>query len=417
MYLIGDFYHNFYVALPYFFGYYASTHYMARWQSGYAEDCKSLYAGSIPTLASKNSIMIEKLTLTDFRNHKTSRIDVCGAKNIIIIGENGAGKTAILEAISMLSGDRGMRGADMPDIARFDGNGGFSVFGETADGDLVSVYFNHGDNNRRAKINDESVTLADLGKLLRIVWISPKEDRLFVDSSADRRAFFDRLASNFDTKHSGRTAKFAKLLTERAFALKSGADSKWLDALDDQLAGCAVSVAAARVQYAGELNYFLSAFSVSVDGLLEKMIISGQPAAAVEREYRNYLQQNRELVGDKMVLDGPHKSDFGMFNNELKLPVKLTSTGQQKMALFDLILAHTNLLHTKTKQNCIVLFDEAAAHLDSAARARIFGSLQKTHTQVWATGLDEKSFCDIHDAIIVTCNHGEINNILNIQEG
>ena len=360
----------------------------------------------------QNSTMIETLTLTDFRNHKVSRVETHGARNIIIIGENGAGKTAILEALSMLSGDRGMRGADMTDIACFTGNGGFSVFGKTFDGDSVCIYFNNGDNNRRAKINDENANLSDLGKLLRIVWISPKEDRLFVDSAADRRAFFDRLASNFDPNHSGRGAKFSKLLTERAFALKSGADSIWLDALDDQLAAVAVAVADARVRYAGEVNYFLKSFSVSVDGMLEKMIISGMPAAAAEREYRNYLSKTRELVADKMVLDGPHKSDFGMFNNELNLPVRLTSTGQQKAALFDLILAHTNLLHTKTRHNCIVLFDEAAAHLDANTRAKIFGTLNEMHIQVWTTGLDEKSFTDIPNAIIVTCHNGEIRSIL-----
>ena len=365
----------------------------------------------------KNSIMIESLTLTDFRNHKASRVETHGARNIIIIGENGAGKTAILEALSMLAGDRGMRNADMTDIARFDGNGGFSAFGETDAGDSVCVYFNRGDNNRHAKINDENSTLNELGRLLRIVWISPREDRLFVDSAADRRAFFDRLASNFDSSHSGRTAKLSKILTERAFALKSGADSMWLDALDDQLAATAVAVAATRVQYAGEVNYFLRSFSVSVDGILEKMLISGAPAAAAEREYRNYLAQNRELVGDKMVLDGPHKSDFGMFNNELNLPVRLTSTGQQKSALFDLILAHTNLLHTKTNRDCIVLFDEAAAHMDTVARAKVFGNLNKTHTQVWATGLDKDSFTDVPGAIIVTCHNGEIRSILYQKEG
>ena len=356
--------------------------------------------------------MIDCLTLTDFRNHKTSRINTHGAKNIVIIGENGAGKTAILEAISMLSGDRGMRGADMSDIARFGGTGGFSIFGEIANGDSISVYFNRGDNNRHAKINDENAALNELGKNIRIVWISPREDRLFVDNIADRRAFFDRLASNFDPSHIGRGARFSKLLSERAGALKSGADAHWLDALDDQLAGVAVAVASARVQYAGELNFFLEKFSVSVDGIIEQMIIDGMPAAAAEREYRKYLSENRELIGDKMVLDGPHKSDFGMFNNELNLPVKLTSTGQQKNALFDLILAHTDLLHTKTKQTCIVLLDEAAAHLDTGMRAKIFKKLNDTHTQVWATGLDADAFVDVPSAVFVTCKDGEISSII-----
>lgn len=360
----------------------------------------------------QNFIMIESLTLTDFRNHKASRVTVQDAKNVIIIGENGAGKTAILEALSMLSGDKGMRGADMCDIARFSGNGGFSVFGKTQDGDSISVYFNRGDNNRHAKINDETANLIDLGKLLRIVWVSPHEDRLFVDSVVERRVFFDRLVSHFDSLHNGRTVKFTKILSERAFALKNGADSNWLDALDNQLAAVATSVAAARVQYAGEVNYFLKNFSVSVDGFVEKMIIDDVPVAGAEREYRKYLSQNRELIGDKMVLDGPHKSDFGMFNNELELPVRLTSTGQQKSALFDLILAHTNLLHTKTNRDCIVLFDEAAAHLDAPARAKIFSTLDNIHTQVWATGLDINSFADVPNAIIVTCHNGEIRSIL-----
>ena len=360
----------------------------------------------------QNSIMIEQITLTDFRNHKTSRVDTHGAKNIIIVGENGAGKTAILEAISMLSGDRGMRSADMGDIACFDGNGGFSIFGHTVDDESVAVYFNPGDTNRHAKINDNNATLNDLGKILRIVWISPREDRLFVDSGADRRAFFDRLVSNFDANHVGRVAKFNKILSERAFALKNGADSKWLDALDNQLAAVATTIVATRVQYSGELNYFLNQFSVSVDGLIERMIIGGTNVGMAEREYRNYLSQNRELVSDKMILDGPHKSDFGMFNNELNLPVRLTSTGQQKMALFNLIMAHTNLLYTKTNRDCIVLLDEAAAHLDSGSRKKIFSAFGTTHTQVWATGLDSGAFKDVPNSIIVTCHDGKIRSIL-----
>ncbi len=167
-----------------------------------------------------NSIMIDILTLTNFRNHKVSRIEVGDAKNIIIVGENGAGKTAILEALSILSGDRGMRNADIVDMACFSGNGGFSVFGKTTDGDSVCVYFNNGDNNRHAKINDENSNLGDLGRMLQIVWISPQEDRLFVESASNRRAFCDRLVSNFDLSHNERTAKLSKIVSERAFAIR-----------------------------------------------------------------------------------------------------------------------------------------------------------------------------------------------------
>ncbi len=400
----------------------------AWWQSGYAEDCKSLDAGSIPTQAStkkrtKNTLagvsfilyyrrMINSISLTDFRNHTMCRITTFGHRNVIITGPNGAGKTAVLEAVSMLGGDRGMRGAAMSDVARFGGNGSFSVFAELDDETQVAVNFVGGDTNRRAKIDGENATLTDLAKHLRIVWISPKEDRLFVDSAADRRAFFDRLAASFDASHAGRVAKLSKLFSERAVALKTGANSHWLDALDIQIAGSAVAVAVARIQYAGEINYFLERCAVSVSGMIEKMLIDGVSVADTERQYNEYLKNNRTLIGDKMVLDGPHKSDFGVFNKELGLPAHLTSTGQQKTVLIDLILAHAKLIRTKTGKRPLILLDEAAAHLDKNARKRMFKELGVADAQVWATGLDSEIFSDVPDAVFVACQNGEISNIV-----
>ncbi len=356
--------------------------------------------------------MINSLSLTDFRNHVMGRVVTYGRHNIIITGPNGAGKTAILEALSMLGGERGMRGAQMCDIARFDGNGGFYAFAELNDATEISVQFVGGDTNRRAKIDGESAPLSDLAKHIRIVWLTPREDRLFVDSASERRAFFDRLTTSFDATHAGRNAKLSKLLSERAYALKTGADVHWLNALDEQIAGTAIAIAVARIQYAGEINYFLKRCAVSVSGWIEKMLIGGASAGDAERAYMEYLKNNRVLIGDKMVLDGAHKSDFTVFNNELKLPAHLTSTGQQKTVLIDLILAHAKLIHTKTAKRVIILLDEAAAHLDTNARAQLFRELESADAQVWATGLDPNVFKDVPDAVFVTCQNGEINNIV-----
>ena len=113
-----------------------------------------------------------------------------------------------------------------------------------------------------------------------------------------------------------------------------------------------------------------------------------------------------------MVLDGPHKSDFGVFNNELGLPAHLTSTGQQKTVIIDLILAHAKLVHTKTGRSPIILLDEAAAHLDKNARENMFHELAQSNAQVWATGLDPDIFNNIENAVFVACENGEISNIV-----
>lgn len=356
--------------------------------------------------------MINSVTLTDFRNHNACRVTTFGRRNVIIVGPNGAGKTAILEAVSMLSGERGLRGATMGEIARFDGNGCFSVFANLDNETELAISFSNTDTNRRAKIDGESATLSDMAKHLRIVWLTPKEDRLFVESASDRRAFFDRLVASFDPTHTGRSAKLGKLMSERTFALKSGNNNHWMDALDTQIAGTAVAIAVARIQYAGELNFFLSRCAVSVSGMIEKMLIDGMSAGDVERNYLEYLKQNRVIINDKMVVDGPHKSDFGVFNQELKLPAYLTSTGQQKTALVDLILAHAKLIHTKTGQRPVILLDEAAAHLDEKAREKMFNELGAADAQVWATGLDIEIFKNIPNTVFVTCQNGQIRNIL-----
>lgn len=355
--------------------------------------------------------MIRKIILTNFRNHKCSRIDIGEHKNIIITGSNGAGKTAILEAVSLLSGDRGLRQSDTQTLARFDGNGDFSVFATTKDDTDICVFLNAGETNRHAKIDNENAPLSELAKQLRIVWLTPKEDRIFVESAADRRAFFDRLISSFDPSHIGRITRLNKLMSERAGAIKNGADNNWLNALDEQISATAIAIGAGRIRYASEINYFFKNGDVSVDGMVERLILENTSTNA-EKLYFEYLQNNRDLIGDKMVIDGVHKSDFGVFNNLLKLPANITSTGQQKSILIDLILAHTKLIHLKTGQQPIILLDEAIAHLDNDARTTIFNELNESDAQVWATGLDVNVFQNIPNAIFVTCQNGEINNIV-----
>ena len=146
--------------------------------------------------------------------------------------------------------------------------------------------------------------------------------------------------------------------------------------------------------------------------MIERMLIDGISTGDAERKYMEYLKSNRTLTGDKMILDGPHKSDFGVYNNELQLPAHLTSTGQQKMALLELILGHAKLIHSKTGKRPIILLDEAAAHLDAAARTNLFRELGDADAQVWATGLDKNTFKNVPDAVFVACQDGEINNIV-----
>ena len=355
--------------------------------------------------------MIETLTLTDFRNHARTRIKTAGARNIIITGDNGGGKTAILEAVSMFGGNGSLRGAPMAEVARDNGAGGFAVSAELADGTALSIAWSSGDAYRRARIDNDAAAISDCARHLRMTWITPREDRLFLDGASDRRAFFDRLTASFDPAHAGRTARLAKLLSERAFALKNGSDDNWLAPIEKHLAETAVAVASARITYAGEMNHELgigNSSLITLSGWLEDRLANSGAAADAEREYLEYLSANRELIADKMSAEGAHKSDFGMFDSCLNKQANMVSTGQQKMMLLALTCAHARLIKTKTGMSPIILLDEAAAHLDKDARARLFRELGEMSAQVWATGLERDVFGDVPDALFITCVNGTI---------
>jgi DNA replication and repair protein RecF len=350
--------------------------------------------------------MINSIILSDFRNHAFTKIDSRGASNVIITGKNGGGKTAVLEAISMLCGGGGLRGADMQDIARIDGSGNFSVFARMSDESELSVEFSNGDQKRRAKIDGDASAISDMSRHLRLCWVTPKEDRVFVDSSSDRRAFFDRLCASFDPAHSGRTARLGKLLTERAAVLKNNADARWLSAIDAQLAATAVAVAAARIAYAGAANHFANDCGITIRGMLESLLAEGYAAADVEKKYVEYLFSNRFLSADKMTIDGPHRSDFGA--NSFGMPAEMLSTGQQKSVLAEIMAAHALMLKSENGEGPVILLDEAAAHLDESAREKMFNAFALADAQVWCTGVDPRLFSVGSDSLFLTCKDGMI---------
>jgi len=299
----------------------------------------------------------------------------------------------------------------MQSIARFDGDGTFSIFATTYDDTDIAVYLETDAQNRRCKIDNQNASLADLSKILRIVWLTPKEDRVFIDSASDRRNFFDHLVSSFDPIHTGRIAKLSKLLSERSNILKTCNDINWLDTIDKQISSTSIAIAASRIQYASEINYFFNTGAISVNGFVENLLLNNSSTDA-ETLYYDYLTQNRELIGDKMVIEGVNKSDFGVFNKTLNLPANITSTGQQKAILTNLILSHAKLIHVKTGKKPIILLDEAAAHLDKEACKKLFVELNESEAQVWATGTNIETFKDIPNSIFVTCQNGAISNIV-----
>jgi DNA replication and repair protein RecF len=355
---------------------------------------------------------IHRLTLTHFRNYRAAQLETRGDV-VVLVGPNGAGKTNCMEAVSFLSPGRGLRRATLEDVADNQGDGSWAVSAEV-EGALGLATLGTGidapgsdapTNSRRCRIDREPVGSATaFGDHLRMVWLTPAMDGLFLGAASERRRFFDRLVLAIDSEHSSRVSALDRSLRSRNRLLEvRNYDDHWCDAIERETAELAVAVAATRGQTVTKLAAMLrargaSAFpsaSIMLDGWMENALLI-EPATAVEDRYRQILRDSRARdAAAGRTLDGPHLTDLQVVYAPKNMPARDASTGEQKALLIGLVLAHASLVAEMTGITPLLLLDEVVAHLDPSRRMALFDELAKLGAQVWMTGADPAAFADI----------------------
>ena len=356
---------------------------------------------------------IRRLSLTHFRSYRAASVSTRGDL-VVLVGANGAGKTNCLEAISFLSPGRGLRRATLEDVADNQGDGAWAVSAEV-EGALGLATLGTGIDPtvtdgttpaRRCRIDREPVnSAAAFGDHLRMVWLTPAMDGLFMGAASERRRFFDRLVLAVDSGHSGRVSALDRSLRSRNRLLEErNYDSHWLDAIERETAELAVAVAALRgetltrlaatLRTRGAASAFPSA-EIALDGWIENAL-RDEPATAVEDRYRALLREGRARdAAAGRTLDGPHLTDLKVIYAPKQMPAKDASTGEQKALLIGLVLAHATLVAEMTGITPLLLLDEVVAHLDPRRRVALFTELADLGAQVWMTGADPAAFADV----------------------
>ncbi len=368
---------------------------------------------------------ISKLTLTNFRNYAALSIDLAPGA-VIFSGDNGAGKTNLLEAISLLTPGRGLRRAPYGDVAREGGDGGFALHarldgpqGEVEIGTGISGDA-AGEGGRRVRINGATARSAeDMLEWLRVVWLTPAMDGLFTGPAGDRRRFLDRLVLAIDPGHGQRALDYEKAMRGRNRLLAEGSrDGAWFDAIEMQMAETGVAIAAARAELVRLLAAMINRLpdagpfpqaDISLSGELESEV-SAAPAVDVEERFRRALAggRDRDRAAGR-TLDGPHRSDLVVRHRPKAMPAELCSTGEQKALLVGIILSHARLTGEMSGMTPILLLDEIAAHLDSGRRAALFSILEELNCQAFMTGTDAALFSSLTGrAQFLTVDHGTV---------
>jgi DNA replication and repair protein RecF len=361
------------------------------------------------------SAFIRRLTLSNFRSYHAAQIELGQAGPVVLTGANGAGKTNLIEAISLLAPGRGLRRASMEELAFSEGDGAWAVSAEI-EGMLGLATLGTGIDppagedsapSRICRIDRESVgSAAAFADHLRVVWLVPAMDPLFNGPASERRRFLDRLVLAVDAQHSSRVAALERSLRSRNRLLEDAhSDSHWLDAVEHETAEVAVAVAAARAETVGRLAGALAGgrdqapefplAEIALDGWMEKLL-PYHSAIEIEDRYRALLKDNRARdAAAGRTLDGPHLSDLSVSHAGKGIAASEASTGEQKALLIRLVLAHAGLIKDMTGFAPLLLLDEIIAHLDPTRRAALYDALANLGAQVWMTGADPAAFGDI----------------------
>jgi DNA replication and repair protein RecF len=358
---------------------------------------------------------IRRLTLSNFRSYHAAQIELGSAGPVVLTGANGAGKTNLIEAISLLAPGRGLRRATMEELAFSEGDGAWAASAEI-EGMLGLATLGTGIDPpagedsapaRQCRVDREAVSsAAAFADHLRVVWLVPAMDPLFNGPASERRRFLDRLVLAVDAQHSSRVAALERSLRSRNRLLEDAhRDPHWLDAIEHETAEVAVAVAAARAETVTRLAGALSAVrdlapgfpdaEIALDGWMEKLL-PDHSAIEIEDRYRALLKDNRARdAAAGRTLDGPHLSDLAVTHAGKGIAASEASTGEQKALLIRLVLAHAGLIKDMTGFAPLLLLDEIVAHLDPARRAALYDALASLGAQVWMTGADPAAFGDI----------------------
>ena len=371
---------------------------------------------------------VRRLILADFRSYQALDLAL-DAHMVVLTGENGAGKTNVLEALSLLAPGRGLRRAELADCARIGGRGGFAVSVEI-EAESHRVQLGVGldppddDNDKQARRFRINRMPAPSGRALadhlRSVWLTPAMDQLFTGPAGDRRKFLDRLVLAVDPDHGARANALERALRNRNRLLEEGAaDRRWIEAAEHEVAELAIAVAAARHDTVARLAALILAkrseaspfpfAEIALEGEIEALV-AGMPALAAEDRYRAMLADNRGRdAAAGRTLIGPHTSDLAVRHGPKQLEARQCSTGEQKALLTGLVLAHAHLVAAASGIVPIVLLDEIAAHFDPKRRAALFDELAAIGGQVWMTGADDAAFSELtHRAQILRVTPGRI---------
>lgn len=307
-------------------------------------------------------MIIKSVKLVNFRNHSEYKLE-CKDETSLILGENGCGKTSVLEAIYILTQGKSFRATDAEILKR--GEDFYRVEIEFNNGEKTVVTFDG--ENKTFLILDKKTRRLPRKSKYPVVLFLPSDLNLISGSPAKRRDYFDRVFSQFNERYDDSLLKYNKALKQRNELLKNeylkpGDVFSW----NMLLSRFGSEICKFRKQFVDEINERLTRVYRSIadnDDEVE-LRLETQVDGLSEEKYLKQLEANLER--DKYLGHtsfGVHRDDFVFFFNE-KMADGSASRGETRSSILALKFIEAELIYEKTGLRPVVLLDDVFSELD-----------------------------------------------------
>ena len=344
------------------------------------------------------SLYLTDLTLSHFRSHKRVRLTV-DARPVVLYGRNGAGKTNILEAVSLMSPGRGLRRASAEEMTRRPEALGWKLKGgivSLGQGFEVETWSEEG-AARQVRIDGKTASQTALGRVARMLWLVPAMDRLWIESADGRRRFLDRMVLSFDPSHAEASLAYDKAMRDRNRLIRDEVrDASWYNALEARMAEAGHRIHAGRIEALELVQAAQGAAETAFPAAELELVQSEGEMPATEADLRTALAESRfrDMAAGRALV-GPHRTDLNGVYAAKGVPAKECSTGEQKALLVSLILANARALAARIGAPPLLLLDEVSAHLDMQRRAALYDEICALGAQAWMTGTGPELFAEL----------------------
>ncbi len=345
--------------------------------------------------------IVKNIEFNNFRNFKNFQTSFDNKLNILF-GDNGCGKTNILEGISLIAKGRGIRNSNISNLIKKDEDN-FSIKNnlEIKKNNYDVHIFTENINDKFKKVikinNDLSKdSLNFLNQSISYLIFLPEMERLFQTSPSYRRNFLDRLIFSSRNNYNRLINKYKKLILERSKILQvNNIDKDWLIQIEKEICLLGLEIHSLRNTQLNSINNELNILKTEYKFQFNVELEIKDDFLNDDIDFDKYLLNlQHSRVHDKHyggTRIGPHKSDIiSIINNDFE--ASLLSTGQQKTVVLMILIAQCNYLINDQKLSPIFLFDEIASHLDKHNRNILLDMINRFEIQFFLTGTDKNLF-------------------------